>query len=148
LFIGKKELTKLPIFGYFYKKTNILVDRKSIRSRQEVYQRAAERLDENIGLCIFPEGGVPDPEVELARFKNGAFRLAVEKQIPIIPVSYPDNKKHFPFDFKKGKPGVLRAEIHEFLYPEEGGSLEVERLKEECFQTIAEGLRQPSLSFG
>lgn len=140
LFIGKKELTKMPLFGYFYKKTNLLVDRRSLRSRQQVLERAAQKLEEKIGLCIFPEGGVPKENVELAPFKNGAFRLAAEKSIPIIPVSYPDNKRHLPFDFSKGSPGVLRAVIHPFLTPGPFSPQEVNRLKEECYDRIYAGL--------
>ncbi|MDZ7845480.1 MAG: lysophospholipid acyltransferase family protein [Owenweeksia sp.] len=104
LFIGKSELTRLPLFGYFYRKTNILVDRKSMRSRQQAFEKGAEKLKEGVGLCIFPEGGVPDPQVDLARFKVGAFRLAAEHHLRIIPVSFPDNKRHLPYDFKKGIP--------------------------------------------
>ena len=140
LFIGKQELTKLPLFGYFYKKTNILVDRRSLRSRQQAFDLGAEKLKEGVGLCIFPEGGVPDEEVELARFKAGAFRLAVDHHITIIPVSYPDNKRHLPYDFSKGSPGVLRAIIHPFISPVSGSDDEIARLKDSTFDTIKSGL--------
>lgn len=131
----------MPLFGYFYKKTNLLVDRGNMRSRKEVFDRAAVKIDEGIGLCVFPEGGVPDEKTELARFKPGAFRLAVDKGIPIIPVTYPDNKRHLPYDFKKGGPGILRAVIHPFLYPQSQDTAEVERLKEECFEVIQSSLK-------
>lgn len=140
LFIGKKELAKMPLFGYFYKKTNLLVDRKSMRSRKTVFDRAAVKIDEGYGLCIFPEGGVPDTDVDLAPFKTGAFRLAAQKQISIIPVSFPDNKKHLPFDFTKGGPGVLRAVVHPFVVPQSDDENEVERLMEKCRAAIASGL--------
>lgn len=140
LFIGKKELAKIPLFGYFYRKTNLLVDRKSPRSRKDVFERAASKLDEGVGLCIFPEGGVPKEEITLAPFKNGAFKLAAEKRLPIIPVTFPDNKRHLPFDFSKGSPGVLRAVIHPFIEPQGEGPAEVERLKNECYATLRAGL--------
>lgn len=147
VFIGKKELAKLPLFGYFYKRTNILVDRGSIRSRQMVFEKGGEKLDEGIGLCVFPEGGVPEEEVFLANFKVGAFRLSVEKEVSIIPVSYPDNKRRLPFDFSKGAPGVLRAVVHPFLHPRAKGSDEIERLKRECRGLIAAGLVEENLGF-
>ena len=144
LFIGKRELSKLPLFGYFYRKTNILVNRSSIISSQKAFLTASEKLQEGIGICIFPEGGVPDEKVELARFKNGAFRLAVEHQVQIIPVSYPDNKNHLPFDFKRGYPGVLRAYVHPFLKPESGNQQEVSRLRSLCYDVVLSGLRYKS----
>ncbi len=142
LFIGKKELAKLPLFGYFYKKTNILVDRSSIISSQKAFQTAAAKLKEGIGICIFPEGGVPDEKVELARFKNGAFRLAIDHGVKIIPVSFPDNKKRLPYNFNLGSPGVLRAYIHPFIIPNEKGGLEeVSRLRKLCYDVVLSGLQ-------
>ena len=142
LFIGKKELTKFPLFGYFYRKTNLLVDRSSLRSRRDVFDRAAVKIDEGIGVCIYPEGGVPKYEVDLAPFKNGAFRLAVEKNIPIIPVTYPDNKRHLPFELFKGYPGVCRAVISPFLVPQEQSEAEIDRLREESYLLISRELRE------
>ena len=50
VFVGKKELTKIPVFGFFYKRTCILVDRSSQKSRKEVFERAQARL--NTGISI------------------------------------------------------------------------------------------------
>lgn len=62
VFVGKKELARIPIFGFFYKRTCILVDRSSLKSRKEVYFRAQKRLNDGVSICIFPEGKVPDDE--------------------------------------------------------------------------------------
>jgi len=116
VFVGKKELVKIPIFGFFYKRTCILVDRSSSKSRFEVFKRAQERLNQGMSICIFPEGGVPeDRSIILDEFKDGAFRLAIEHQIPIVPMTFPDNKKRFSFDFFSGSPGLMRAKVHRFV---------------------------------
>ena len=110
VFVGKKELSKIPLFGFFYKRTCILVDRKNPRSRKEVFESAQKRLDQGLSICIFPEGGVPDQEsVVLDYFKDGAFRLAIEHQIDIAPMVFFDNKKRFSFRFFSGSPGKLRV---------------------------------------
>ncbi len=140
LFIGKKELTKLPLFGYFYKRTNILVDRKSLSSRKDVFLRAGQKLDEGIGVCIYPEGGVPKENIVLAPFKAGAFKLAVEKKISIIPITYLDNKRHLPFTFAKGFPGQVRAIVHPFLDAKSESNDEVGRLREDCYKIIHSAL--------
>jgi len=76
VFVGKKELGKIPLFGFFYKRTCILVDRNSNRSRMEVFNQAEHRLNQGLSICIFPEGGVPLNELSvLDVFKDGAFRL-------------------------------------------------------------------------
>ncbi|TPN87948.1 lysophospholipid acyltransferase family protein [Aquimarina algicola] len=112
VFVGKKELAKIPIFGFFYKRTCILVDRNSQRSRKEVFDRAQARLKNGTSICIFPEGGVPDDEsVILDEFKDGAFRLAIDHQIPILPLVFYDNKKRFSYTFFSGSPGQMRGRI-------------------------------------
>jgi 1-acyl-sn-glycerol-3-phosphate acyltransferase len=115
VFVGKKELSKLPIFGFFYKRTCILVDRSSARSRKAVYDSAQERLNQGMSICIFPEGGVPKEDIVLDRFKDGAFRLAIEHQIPIVPMTFADNKKRYPYTFFSGSPGRMRVTIHPFI---------------------------------
>jgi 1-acyl-sn-glycerol-3-phosphate acyltransferase len=115
VFVGKKELAKIPLFGFFYKRTCILVDRSSPKSRMEVYKRAQKRLHQGMSICIFPEGGVPEESIVLDEFKDGAFRLAIEHQIPIVPMTFADNKKRFSYTFFSGSPGLLRAKIHFFI---------------------------------
>ncbi|WP_299433654.1 lysophospholipid acyltransferase family protein [uncultured Aquimarina sp.] len=113
VFVGKKELAKIPLFGFFYKRTCILVDRNSQKSRKEVFDRAQARLHDGTSICIFPEGGVPDDEsVILDEFKDGAFRLAIDHQIPIVPLTFLDNKKRFSYTFFSGSPGKMRAFVH------------------------------------
>jgi 1-acyl-sn-glycerol-3-phosphate acyltransferase len=116
VFVGKKELSKIPLFGFFYKRTCILVDRSSSKSKMEVFNRAQKRLQQGLSICIFPEGGVPDDEsVLLDDFKDGAFRLAIEHQIPIIPMTFADNKERFSYTFFSGSPGLMRVKIHSFV---------------------------------
>ncbi len=100
VFVGKKELAKIPLFGFFYKRTCILVDRDSLKSRHAVFERAEKRLQSGLSICIFPEGGVSDDEnILLDQFKDGAFRLAINHQIPIVPITFADNRERFSFDF-------------------------------------------------
>lgn len=116
VFVGKKELTKIPIFGFFYKRTCIIVDRENAKSRLAVYDEARKRLRNGLDVCIFPEGLVPDDQsIILSDFKNGAFRLAIEFQIPIVPITMYDCKKRFSYNFFSGSTGKLRTKVHKFI---------------------------------
>ena len=115
VFVGKAELAKIPLFGFFYKRTSILVDRNDPKSRQAVFLRAQRRLKQGMSICIFPEGGVPDESVMLDEFKGGAFRMAINHQIPIVPITFADNKKRFSYTFFSGSPGRMRAKVHAFI---------------------------------
>ena len=112
VFVGKKELAQIPLFGFIYKRVSILVDRGSSKSRYQVFERAQRRIQQGLSICIFPEGGVPDEHVVLDEFKDGAFRIAIEHQLPIIPIVFFDNKKRFSYTFFSGSPGKMRAKIY------------------------------------
>ncbi|MFB9055211.1 lysophospholipid acyltransferase family protein [Mariniflexile ostreae] len=115
VFVGKKELAKIPLFGFFYKRTCILVDRSSAKSRQAVFLSAQRRLKSGLSICIFPEGGVPEGNIVLDAFKDGAFRLAINHQIPIVPLTFADNKKRLSYNFFSGSPGKMRVKMHPFI---------------------------------
>lgn len=115
VFVGKKELVRIPIFGFFYKRVCIMVDREDTKSRTGVYRRAKRRLDQGLSICIFPEGGVPEESVILDDFKDGAFKMAIEHHIPVVPITFCDNKRRLPFNFFKGSPGITRVRVHSFF---------------------------------
>ena len=144
VFVGKKELEKIPLFGYFYRRVCILVDRSSPESRKEVYTKAIKRLDTGISVCIFHEGGVPDPSVILDKFKNGAFSLALQFQIPIVPITFLDCEKKFPYFFAYnhfyGSPGKLRANVHEFIETKGLNQENKEFLKEKVYDILHKDL--------
>jgi len=143
VFVGKKELAKIPLFGFFYKRTCILVDRSSPKSRMEVFERAQKRLKQGMSICIFPEGGVPDESIVLDEFKDGAFRLAIEHEIPVVPMTFYDNKKRFSYTFFSGSPGQLRAKVHHFI--ETKGKSEIKKtLKTEVRTLILNELQNDS----
>jgi 1-acyl-sn-glycerol-3-phosphate acyltransferase len=142
VFVGKASIRKVPFFGYYFKNLHIAVDRSRLKSRAETMRRAGLALDRGSSMVLFPEGGIytQDPP-NLVPFKNGAFRLALEKQIPIIPVTLSYNHliladqkdlilKRIPAKM------VLHQELNPIDYPTE------EALKQRCFEIIQEQLLQ------
>jgi 1-acyl-sn-glycerol-3-phosphate acyltransferase len=92
IFVGKSAMEKIPLFGWMYRKLHITVDRTKLKSRYTTLIQAMQAIDDGKSLVIYPEGGIltTNPP-EMAGFKDGAFRIAIEKQIPIVPVSIPYN---------------------------------------------------------
>jgi len=115
-FMGKAELRKIPLFGIFFRKMNISVDRSSRTDSHKAYKRAREDLRKGISLAIFPEGTIPPCAPALGPFKSGAFRLALEMQIPLAPITFLDNWRLFPDQTGERlllRPGHTRIIIHE-----------------------------------
>lgn len=76
---------------------HILVNRHDGNSKKETIERMKLAVDSSKSLVVFPEGTIPrNDNPHMIAFKDGAFRIAIEKQIPIVPVSIPYNHKIFP----------------------------------------------------
>lgn len=141
VFVGKKELANIPVFGYIYKRTCILVDRNNTQSKIAVYGAAQKIIKNNLSVCIFPEGKVPDDEsVILDTFQNGAFRLAIAHEIPIVPITFFDCKKRFSYTFFSGSPGKLRVKMHPFIETKSSDPNNRISIKNEVYSIIYESL--------
>ncbi|TXE13376.1 lysophospholipid acyltransferase family protein [Algoriphagus aquimarinus] len=146
LFVGKASIRKAPLFGYYFKNLHIAVDRDRLRSRAETMKRTDRALESGSSVIIFPEGGIftKNPP-EMIPFKNGAFRMAKDKQIPIIPVTLSYNHLILPDDGK-----LLfhwrsaKMVLHDPLFPDNFDSEKA--LKEECFQVIQTQLALDNLN--
>lgn len=146
VFVGKMELDRVPLFATIYKRAAILVNRDSASSRKSVYVQAKRKLDIGFSMMLYPEGLVPKPDVFLAPFKNGAFSLAIEHQIPIVPITLPDCKKRFPFQFSYkywiGKPGIVRANVHAPIETKGLTKEDLPKLKEEVHTFMSKALKE------
>ena len=114
----------------------ILVDRSNNRSSYNAYKHASERILDGVGIAIYPEGGIPSSEIKLHRFKSGAFRMAIEQNVDLIPVTFADNKSRFPCDYLGGSPGKLRVFIHKPIPAGTYQSETIQEFKNEVFNII------------
>ena len=122
-----------------------MVDRSSSVSRKRVFAMAKKRLQGGTSIGIFPEGLVPTEDVVLAPFKNGAFSLAIQHQIPIVPQTYYDCKRLFSWDFLKGGIGTFRIRQHQFVDTKGLKFEDTEKLKEKIYQIIHNELTADTL---
>lgn len=83
--IAKSTFTKIPLFGSFYRKGAVLVNRKSDKSRRESYLEMKKVLAQKMYMSIFPEGTRNRTKDLLKPFYDGAFKLSTETKVSIIP---------------------------------------------------------------
>ncbi|HET8860097.1 lysophospholipid acyltransferase family protein [Marivirga sp.] len=143
VYVGKSSLAKIPLFGYMFRKLHVTVNRASPTNSYKALQIAIDKMGEERSLVMFPEGGILSKRIpEMGRFKDGAFRAAITKQIPIVPVSLPDNwiilpDEKIPLITKR----KMRMIYHEPI-PTSGLNMEdVSALKETVYEVIATDLR-------
>ncbi len=113
--MGKDELRKAPLFNIFFRKMNILVDRKSRMGSHRAFVRASQEIDKGHSIILFPEGTISKESPKMRPFKNGAFKLAIDKQVPIVPITFVNNWEHLQDRaFLQGKsgPGVSLIYVH------------------------------------
>jgi len=132
--IAKNSFAKIPLFGLYYAKGSILVNRKSEKSRKESYEKMKWVLKMGMHMCIYPEGTRNRTNAPLKPFYNGAFKLAHETQTEIIPTVITGTKEavplHKPFFF------LPRKLTMEFLPPVSPENLSAIELKEKVFEIM------------
>lgn len=144
IFVGKTSLGKIPLFGYMYRNIHITLDRHKLKSRYDALGKCAKELDNGYNLVIFPEGGIVSKnQPEMAKFKDGAFRLAIEKQIPIVPITIPYNWILLPDDGKfmlnRHKNMVI---FHDPIETKGLTSKDIDTLKASVYNQIDEELKR------
>ena len=120
-FIGKASLKKVPLWGFMYSRLHILVDRASLKSRHNSWLAAQQAIKRGFSIVFFPEGGIltKNPP-QMVTFKEGAFRISVNEQIPIVPVTIPYN--HILLPDEKSllmHSGVIYMKVHKPIWPGE-----------------------------
>lgn len=142
LFMGKSEILGYPILRTYFKNLNIPVDRNSKMGSAKSFLAAKQALSEGFSIVIFPEGGIPDiipPEV--ARFKDGAFRLAQVAMVPILPVSILNHYKLFSdpgLPFSSAHPGISTFKILDPILLESNAN--ISDISKECRESIRKEL--------
>lgn len=138
--IAKSTFTKVPFFGWYYKRGGVMVNRKSDESRRKSYEDMKRVLKTGMHMCIYPEGTRNRTDNPLKPFYNGAFKLSAETGHAILPAVLFNTKKVLPpGKFLYGWPGKM--EIH-FLPPVSPNGLSPEELKEHVFNTMRDYYQQ------
>jgi len=144
IFVGKSQMEKIPLFGFMYRNLHITVDRDKLSSKYSTFTRSLAALDEGKSLVIFPEGGiVTHRPPTMGRFKDGAFRCAIEKQVEIVPVTIPFNwitlpdEKHLLLTWKP-----IKLIFHEPIDPQGYTLKDIEQLKEKVYTIIDSELKK------
>jgi 1-acyl-sn-glycerol-3-phosphate acyltransferase len=150
VYMGKLEIDKAPLLRIFFRERrcragmNIYVDRKSRTGSYKAFTQAGEKLASGQSVFIYPEGTI-ESNGKLKPFKNGAFRLAIEHQVPIVPITFRNNWKLLQnggFFKSYGRPGVARVVVHKPV-PTSGMTEEdLVNLRHQVRTTIAQTLSQ------
>ncbi|MBW1670022.1 MAG: 1-acyl-sn-glycerol-3-phosphate acyltransferase [Deltaproteobacteria bacterium] len=107
-FVVKKELFKIPLFGFaLHHGGYIPIDRSGGKAALRSLQKAAERVKKGTSIVIFPEG-TRSPDGRLMPFKVGGILIAIKAGCPIVPVAISGSHKVLPKGSIRVRPGLIK----------------------------------------
>lgn len=139
--LGKVEMSRMPVFGFIYKKAIVTVDRSSLHNRAESIRILKSILSKGISVVVFPEGTFNMTQKPLKEFYDGAFRLAIETQTPIKPVLFLDtySRMHYNSIFTM-TPGRSRIVYLDEIAVEGLKSGDIQSLKKKVYEIMEKKL--------
>lgn len=138
----KKGLESIPLVGYACRVSgHIYVDNSSPAAVRHTMETAEKRLAGGMSVVVFPEGA-RTLDGKMHAFRRGAYTLAMEFGLPVVPITIDGAYKVMPRTARLPRPGVIRLTIHKPIYAPEGGRHELATLMKESYDAIASALPQ------
>ena len=139
--LGKAEMNKIPVFGAIYKRGTVSVDRTSVKQRSKSINELISFIHKKISVFICPEGTFNTTHQPLKSFYDGAFRIAIETQKPILPVLFLDTYDRLGYEnFFSLNPGKCRSVFLAQTSTEGMTYKDLPQLKEKIYKQMEDAL--------
>jgi 1-acyl-sn-glycerol-3-phosphate acyltransferase len=139
--LGKIEMSKVPVFGWIYKRIVVMIDRSSRESREKSVATLKAEINNGQSILLFPEGTMNKTSGVLSDFYDGAFRIAIETQTPIQPFIILNNRKLLPrVNPLTAHPGLITTVFLPEVAVNEYKIEDVEALKQKVYTMMKEAL--------
>lgn len=138
----KYQLLRIPFVGYACKKSHqIFVDKRGPSKIRKTYETAEATLKSGMSVMVFPEGARTFSG-HMGKFKKGAFALADELQLPVVPLTINGSFNVMPRmrDWHWVVWHPLRLTIHQPIYPTGQGSQNVQAIMRQAYDSVMSGL--------
>ena len=139
--LGKAEMAKVPLFGFLYKCTVVMVDRGNTAKRAKSVLQLKSVIRKGISVAIAPEGTFNMTHQPLKEFYDGAFKIAIETQTPIKPILFLDTYDRMSYkNIFSVTPGKSRAVYLQEVSVDGLTGKDVQVLKEKVYKLMEEKL--------
>lgn len=137
-FIGKSEVKHIPMLGYMFAKLHVQVDREQANSRAYSLAKSIRTLASGRSIMVFPEGGIRTTEPpQMVPFKDGAFKMAIQQQVPLVPITLLNTYQILPDESPvRFHRHPLRAIVHPPIETVGMTQADIEQLKAQTYQII------------
>jgi 1-acyl-sn-glycerol-3-phosphate acyltransferase len=138
--LAKRGPDKIPVFGYYYRKSTVMVDRSNNESRLKSLLLLRKYLDQGVSILICPEGTFNMTNKPLKEFYDGAFKIAIDTQTNIKPVVILDTFDRLHYDYNLIDNGISRIVYLEEVSVQGLTGEEVQLLKEKVYKIMEDAL--------
>lgn len=138
--VMKQEIRKVPFLGYAcYRVGHIYIDRKNQDAAIQSLEAAKDKVVNGTSVLFFPEGTRTESS-DLKPFKKGAFKMALDLGLPILPITLNGADHVMPTKTLDLMPGKVDMTIHPAISTEGMGEEDIEQLMQKSFDAIDSGL--------
>ncbi|MFI3240551.1 MAG: lysophospholipid acyltransferase family protein [Bacteroidales bacterium] len=139
----KASLQHIPFVGYACKRAgHIFVDRSSPKRLLHTIELAQQTLSGGMSLVVFPEGARTYTG-KMRAFKRGAFKLATDFKLPLVPLTINGSFEVLPRTSYQITPGKITLTIHPPIYPNyDSNKIDLDPIMKECYGQIQSALEQ------
>ena len=142
-FLAKQELTKIPLFGYVIKKLYLTVNREDRTDRNRAIEKMKQSIADGISVFIYPEGTRNRTAEPLLPLRDGAFRLAIETQVPLAILTILNaDKINSPLQPFQLNPGTIHAVWSDPVSTKGMTIDDIEKLKQTAREIMINNLKQ------
>lgn len=136
----KKSLERIPLVGYSCRVSgHIYVDNSTPSRTRETMATAEKQLSGGMSVVVFPEGSRTQ-DGHMHAFRRGAFQLAMEFSLPVVPLTIDGAYRVMPRGAIMPRYGLIKLTIHKPIYAPEGGRHELSSLMQESYEAVASAL--------
>lgn len=137
----KNTLRRIPFVGAACAAAGFIFVDRSGKGLRETLAAAEKILTRGMSLVVFPEGS-RTPDGHLHRFKKGAYQIADDLSLPVVPMTIDGSYRVLSKNSKIIRPGKITLTIHEPVYPGADGHYDMDALIDTTYRAIESALPQ------
>ena len=136
----KSSLRRIPFVGAACAAAGFIFVDRSGKGLRETLAAAEKILTGGMSLVVFPEGSRP-PDGKIHRFKKGAYQIADDLSLPVVPLTIDGSYRVLSKNSKLIRPGKIVLTVHDPIFPQADGHYDMDALITDSYRVIEAALK-------
>ena len=136
----KSSLRRIPFVGAACAAAGFIFVDRSGKGLRETLAAAEKILTGGMSLVVFPEGS-RTPDGKIHRFKKGAYQIADDLSLPVVPLTIDGSYRVLSKNSKLIRPGKIVLTVHDPIFPQADGHYDMDALITDSYRVIEAALK-------